>query len=98
MALSRTAIVSNLGQGNPVVNQALQELATVFASRGIARSRLRQPLLRHWIVWCTHPTSAVLPDAGYFANCVTLSLALRSSGDAGRGVGRFGAAAALVAG
>ena len=46
----------------------------------------------------THPTSAVLPDAGYFANRVTLSLALRSSGDAGRGVGRIGAAAALVAG
>jgi hypothetical protein len=46
----------------------------------------------------THPTSAVLPDAGYFANLVTLSLALRSSGDAGRGVGRIGAAAALVAG
>ena len=42
----------------------------------------------------THPTSAVLPDAGYFANRVTLSLA----GDAGRGVGRIGAAAALVAG
>lgn len=46
----------------------------------------------------THPTSAVLPDAGYFADRVTLSLALRSSGDAGRGVGRIGAAAALVAG
>ena len=44
----------------------------------------------------THPTSAVLPDAGHFAKCVTLSLALRSSGDAGRGVGRIGSAAALV--
>jgi len=46
----------------------------------------------------THPTSAVLSDAWYFAKGVTLSLALRSSGDAGRGFGRFGAAAALVAG
>jgi len=31
----------------------------------------------------THPTSAVLSDAWYFAKRVTLSLALRSSGDAG---------------
>ena len=46
----------------------------------------------------THPTSAVLSNAGYFAKRVTLSLALRSSGDAGRGFGRVGAAAALVAG
>jgi hypothetical protein len=46
----------------------------------------------------THPTSAVLSDAGYFAKRVTLSLALRSSGDAGRGFRRVGAAAALVAG
>jgi hypothetical protein len=46
----------------------------------------------------THPTSAVLSDAGHFAKRVTLSLALRSLGDAGRGVGRVGAAAALVAG
>ena len=30
----------------------------------------------------THPTSAVLSDAWYFAKHVTLSLALRSSGDA----------------
>jgi hypothetical protein len=46
----------------------------------------------------THPTSAVLSDAWYFAKRVTLNLALRSSGDAGRGFGRVGAAAALVAG
>ena len=46
---------------------------------------------------CMHPTSAVLSDAWYFAKRVTLSLALRSSGDAGRGFGRVGAAAALVA-
>jgi IS30 family transposase len=46
----------------------------------------------------THPTNAVLSDAGYFAKRVTLSLALRSSGDAGRGFRRVGAAAALVAG
>jgi hypothetical protein len=46
----------------------------------------------------THPTSAVLSDGRYFAKRVTLSLALRSSGDAGRGFGRVGAAAALVAG
>jgi hypothetical protein len=46
----------------------------------------------------THPTSAVLSEAWYSAKRVTLSLALRSSGDAGRGFGRFGAAAALVAG
>ena len=45
----------------------------------------------------THPTSAVLSDAWHFAKLVTLSLALRSSGDAGRGFGRVGAAAALVA-
>ena len=45
----------------------------------------------------THPTSAVLSEAWYFAKRVTLSLALRSSGDAGRGFGRVGAAAALVA-
>ncbi|MGX9948569.1 TolC family protein (plasmid) [Bradyrhizobium denitrificans] len=45
----------------------------------------------------THPTSAVLSDAVYFAKRVTLSLALRSSGDAGRGFRRVGAAAALVA-
>ncbi|OIQ74827.1 transposase IS200 like protein [mine drainage metagenome] len=46
----------------------------------------------------THPTSAVLSNGWYFAKRVTLSLALRSSGDAGRGFGRVGAAAALVAG
>ena len=46
----------------------------------------------------THPTSAVLSDVCYFAKRVTLSLALRSSGDAGRGFGRIGAAAALVTG
>src|SRR5882757_5648113 len=46
----------------------------------------------------THPRSAVLSDAWYFAKRVTLSLALRSSGDAGRDFGRVGAAAALVAG
>jgi transposase len=46
----------------------------------------------------THPTSAVLSDAIYSVKRVTLSLALRSSGDAGRGFGRVGAAAALVAG
>ena len=47
----------------------------------------------------THPTSAVLSEAFYFAKRVILSLALRSSGDAGRGFGRVGAAAAaLVAG
>ena len=46
----------------------------------------------------THPTSAVLSDAWYLAKRVTLSLALRSSGDAGRGFGWAGAAAALVAG
>jgi putative tryptophan/tyrosine transport system ATP-binding protein len=45
----------------------------------------------------THPTSAVLSDGWYYAKRVTLSLALRSSGDAGRGFGRVGAAAALVA-
>jgi hypothetical protein len=47
---------------------------------------------------CTHPTNAVLSDACYFAKRVTLNLALRASGDAGRGFGRVGAAAALVAG
>jgi hypothetical protein len=36
----------------------------------------------------THPTSAVLSDGSYFAKRVTLSLALSSSGDAGRGFGR----------
>jgi len=46
----------------------------------------------------THPTSAVLSDVWYLAERVTLSLALRSSGDAGRGFGRVGAASALVAG
>jgi CheY-like chemotaxis protein len=46
----------------------------------------------------TRPTSAVLSDARYFAKRVTLNLALRSSGDAGRGFRRVGAAAALVAG
>jgi hypothetical protein len=46
----------------------------------------------------THPTSTVLSEAWYFAKRVTLNLALRSSGDAGRGFGRVGAATALVAG
>ena len=46
----------------------------------------------------THPTRVILSDAWYFAKRVTLSLALRLSGDAGRGFGRVGAAAALVAG
>jgi hypothetical protein len=46
----------------------------------------------------THPTSAVLSDAWYFAKRVTLNLALRSSGDTGRGFGRVGAATALVSG
>ena len=46
----------------------------------------------------THPMGAVLSDAVLFAKPVTLSLALRSSGDAGRGFGRVGTSAALVAG
>jgi hypothetical protein len=46
----------------------------------------------------TRPTSTALSDEGYFAKRVTLSLALRSSSDAGRGVGRVGAAATMVAG
>ena len=54
--------------------------------------------VRDRLSFSTHPTSAVLSDAWYFAKRVTLSLALRSSGDAGRGFGRVGAAAALVAG
>src|ERR1700733_3641754 len=37
-----------------------------------------------------HLTSAVLSDAGYFAKRGTLSPALGSSSDAGRGVGRVG--------
>jgi hypothetical protein len=45
----------------------------------------------------THPTKAALFDAGYSAKHVTLSLALRSSGDAGRGFRRDGAPAPLVA-
>ena len=53
--------------------------------------------LRLFDMVCTRPTSAVLSDAGYFAKRVTLSLALRSSSDAGRGFRRVGAAAALVA-
>jgi Plasmid pRiA4b ORF-3-like protein len=52
----------------------------------------------HLTLQSTHPTSAVLSEAWYFAKRVTLSLALRSSGDAGRGFGRVGAATALVAG
>jgi hypothetical protein len=36
---------------------------------------------------CTRPTKTALFDAGYSAKCVTLSLALRSSGDAGRSFG-----------
>ena len=46
----------------------------------------------------TRPTKTALFNAGYSAKRVTLSLALRSSGDAGRGFGRIGAAAALVTG
>ena len=45
----------------------------------------------------TRPTKTALFDAGYSAKHVTLSLALRSSGDAGRGFRRGRAAAALVA-
>lgn len=36
MALSRTVIISNLGQGSPVVTQALQGMEQGFASRGMA--------------------------------------------------------------
>src|SRR6266481_2806676 len=36
----------------------------------------------------TRPTKTALFDAGYSAKCVTLSLALRSSGNAGRSFGR----------
>jgi transposase len=54
--------------------------------------------LRVLFVQGTHPTSAVLSEAWYFAKRVTLSLALRSSCDAGRSFRRVGAAAALVAG
>jgi hypothetical protein len=63
-----------------------------------AAAKLSKSNLRLWRDLSTHPTSAVLSDAWYFAKRVTLSLALRSSGDAGRGFGRVGAAAALVAG
>jgi hypothetical protein len=61
-----------------------------------ATARHLQPT--DWWLHGTHPTSAVLSEAWYFAKRVTLSLALRSSGDAGRGFGRVGAATALVAG
>jgi hypothetical protein len=63
-----------------------QEVSTFVEFRSPAMAFLR-----------THPTSAVLSEAWYFAKRVTLSLALRSSADAGRGFGRVGAAAALVA-
>lgn len=51
MALSRTVIVSNLGQGSPVVTQALQGMEQRFASRGMAPEQPPQPLLGRWIAW-----------------------------------------------
>jgi hypothetical protein len=71
-------------------------LEAILLLLGIASCAL--VVIAFWGTNCTHPTSAVLSDAWYFAKRVTLSLALRSSGDAGRGFGRVGAAAALVAG
>jgi hypothetical protein len=72
-------------------------MTKAFADKGrvVDLDELQSPSFR---LFCTHPTSAVLSDGRYFAKRVTLSLALRSSGDAGRGFGRVGAAAALVAG
>jgi hypothetical protein len=73
-----------------------------FLAEFLQRIREAPPGIRVYMavgdMFSTHPTNAVLSDAGYFAKRVTLSLALRSSGDAGRGFRRVGAAAALVAG
>ena len=74
------------------------ELQDEFPGEALFIARLTKSNYEFGQLAGTHPTSAVLSDAGYFAKRVTLSLALRSSGDAGRGFGRVGAAAALVAG
>jgi hypothetical protein len=78
-----------LRRGKPLQARqiALRQLRALRDHQGPRDKKLR-----------TYPTSAVLSDAWYFAKRVTLSLALRSSGDAGRGFGWVGAAAALVAG
>ena len=59
-----------------------------------------KPPLRPKHVWSirTHPAAAALSGTLKFVKRVTLSLALRLSGDAGRGFGRAGASSALVAG
>ena len=83
-----------------VLDRCISELyLTLTPERLIAtrEGRIRLDSLLSAALLGTHPTSAVLSDGGYFAKRVTLSLALRSSGDAGRGFGRVGAAAALVA-
>jgi predicted ATPase len=72
----------------------LPEMGAVPEARD--RTRLLDAVL--CLLRRTPPTSTVLPDAGFFAKRVTLSLALRSSGDAGRGFGGVGAATSLVAG
>jgi hypothetical protein len=70
------------------INQAL----AVWMKRKYKRFHRRLGRARR-----THPTSAVLSDAGNSGKRVTLSLALRSSGDAGRGFERGSAATTLVA-
>ena len=66
--------------------------------KGQVPSQTSAEFVRTYDAQGTHPTSAVLSEAWHFAKRVTLNLALRSSGDAGRSFGRVGAAAALVAG
>jgi len=85
-----------------VVNGLMYILSTGCQWRAISKDLApKSSVYGYFDLWLglfrTHPTSAVLSDAGYFAKHVTLSLALRSSGDAGRGFGRDRAAATLVA-
>jgi hypothetical protein len=90
-------MVSPIELWNEIVNYHGAEPAAVKNEAGALRGELTQIVNRRNKIG-THPTGAVLSDGRYFAKRVTLSLALRSSGDAGRGFGRVGAAAALVAG
>ncbi|WP_246175105.1 hypothetical protein [Bradyrhizobium paxllaeri] len=73
----------------------IPDISRVTACMVARKSQLSPACRAHFR---THPTGAVLRDGWQFAKRVALSLALRSSGDAGRGFGWAGAAAALVAG
>ena len=89
-------------EGFDVARCTVSRLMRDMGLQGVIRGKTVRTTISDKAAPCpldrTPPMRAVLRDGWQFAKRETLSLALRSSGDAGRGFGRAGAAAALVAG